>query len=272
MRLHRRAALSGGAALLLYAACGFPDFQYQSSDGGSSSTSTSGGGGGQPPTGGGGQGGTGTGGTSSGQAGQGGSGGCALGDIGACGQGSKCTIVDTATGQIGCGMAGPKQPWQKCNGDADCVDGSWCDLELLACKPFCSNAGDCVFNNGNFTGECVPAKRGNGSPIGGSAKHCLSGCDPRSGAPCDTTGSVTCIYVGSGNFDCAVSQNTVEGFACNSDPACAPGLVCVGPPNDAYCRRWCSPPELFSSDCSLASCNSLNPQIFYEGAEYGVCG
>jgi len=267
MRLRGAVAVGVAVALLSYVACGFPDFQYETQGGGG--TTASGAGGGGHTSSGGGIGGSGAGSSSNGQAGQGG-GDCALGDIGACGSGSKCTVVDLGSGQVGCGMAGPKQLWQKCGSDGDCADGSWCDLEWLVCKPFCNNVNDCVFGGGDFTGECVAAAQADHTPLPGSAKTCVPNCDPKTAAPCDTNGSVTCIYVGSGNFDCALSQNLAEGTACGPDSDCAPGLACVGPQGNRYCYAWCSPPG-YTGECGIWACNGLNPKISYEGEEYGVC-
>jgi len=262
MRLLSAGLLFGLGTLTLFAACGFPDFQYETEgEGGSSSTTGTGGGTGGTITGG-------TGGTSTGQAGEGGTGGCSLYEPGGCEPGQKCTVTDPATGTIGCGLAGLKNLWERCNDDTDCVAGTWCDLVLNVCKPWCQGMTDCSFDGGTYQGECVVARQANETIIPGNPKHCESNCEPISGAPCVTSDSVTCLFVGEGAFDCARSQNHTVGSACDDSQDCAAGLVCVG--SSPECRQWCTPPAFFG--CGLLDCTPLNPQIFYAGNEYGACG
>ena len=115
---------------VLAVACSNPEFKYR--DEGSKKTTTTttsgmGAGGMTSSSGGGGM-------TSSS------SGGCTLGKIGDCpdenGSARKCTVLNVDTAQVGCNHAGPKRVWQKCIADADCEDGTWCDLEFKVASHF----------------------------------------------------------------------------------------------------------------------------------------
>jgi hypothetical protein len=249
----RRGWISIGALATLsaYSACAFPEFQFDDEDGDggaagmssmSSSSATSGSGGGMI--------------------------GCTLGVIGACGEGQKCTIVDIEAGAIGCGIAGAKPPWDKCNTDPDCADGTWCDLWLGACKPFCVSAESCVFDS--MQGECVVAKRSDGvtSIPGPDAKHCTSDCEPRSAAPC--LSGVTCIYTGAdGGFDCAKSDGVAIWQDCTADPQCAAGLVCDT--GRGLCAPWCTPPGTNPACPDFNTCLETTPEVYWQNQEYGFC-
>lgn len=264
MRLLSAGLLSGLGTLVLLSACGFPEFQFDGEGaGGSTSSSTGiGGGTGGTTTGG-------AGGTSTGQAGSGGSSACSLYLPGGCEPGRKCTVLDPATGEVGCGFAGLKTIWERCNTDSDCVEGTWCDLVRHTCKPWCQSMTACSFDGGNFEGECVIARQTAQQDIPGGHTHCTSNCEPITAAPCATADSVTCLFVGGGAFDCAASDNHTVGTPCTTSQACAAGLVCVGETN-SKCGTWCSPPALFG--CGVFDCVPLNPTIHYKGVEYGVCG
>ncbi len=263
MRLLTAGTIWGVGTLVLFAACAFPDFQFdQEGTGGGSSTSSSGGGTGGTHTGG-------TGGSSTGEAGSGGSQSCELYELGGCNSNEKCTIVNVDTGEIGCGLAGTKEIWERCNGDGDCVAGTWCDQLLHVCKPWCQNITECVFDGGTFEGECITARRPDGSDIPGNPSHCVPNCDPISGAPCVTADSVTCIFIGGGSFDCAHSENHTSGYNCTTSEDCAAGLLCTGS-GIGTCRYWCTPPAFLG--CGLSNCSPLDPKVFYNAAEYGACG
>ncbi len=264
MRLLSAGLLSSLGTLVLFAACGFPDFQFDTEgEGGTTSSSTGIGGGTGGTTAGG------TGGTSTGTAGSGGTPICSLYLAGDCGPNEKCTVLDPATGEIGCSFAGPKHTFERCNNDSDCVEGTWCDLALHTCKPWCQSMTDCSFDGGTYQGECVVALQQSGTQIPGSPKHCTANCEPISAAPCVKSDSVTCVFLGSGVFDCARSQNYTEGTACDVLD-CAAGLACVGPDNSEECLYWCTPPAILG--CGFSNCIPLNPVITYGGVEYGVCG
>ncbi len=206
--------------------------------------------------------------TTTGSGGVGGVGTCTLGDIGACGGGQKCTVVEIASGKIGCGTAGPKMIWQKCTSDGDCADGLWCDQLLQTCKPFCTSAGQCMFD---VQGECVAALKPDKQAIPGNVRHCISNCHPMNGLPCDVNGNVTCVYIGSDGFDCARSEGKLAGSACTGSMNCAPGLVCAGTGNDKKCRKWCTPPTVLNFDCIPNECLPLNPKIVYQTYDMGAC-
>jgi hypothetical protein len=247
---------------VLFWACAYPDFQFDAEGTGGGVTTTSDGGTGGTHTGG-------TGGTSTGEAGTGGGVSCSLFTPGDCGAQQKCTIVDVQTGAIGCTVAGTKEIWERCNTDSDCIEGTWCDQVWSVCKPWCQNITDCIFEGGTFEGECVTALREDSTEIPGNPTHCVPNCEPVSGAPCATTDSVTCIYAGTGVFDCARSQNYNSGHTCTGSENCAAGLLCIGS-GVGSCQMWCTPPAFFG--CGLGSdCVPLDPTVMYKGAEYGVC-
>jgi hypothetical protein len=250
--------------LLAFSACGFPDVQYleTESDGGAGPGSSSVTGGGAGTAGAGGM-------TTSSSTG--GAPPCSLTDANnSCGSGMKCTVLNAQTGEIGCGVAGPKRRWQQCNSDADCDVGLWCDLDYNVCKPWCVNANDCMF--APFDGQCIVAQDGNDNDIPGSPKHCIPDCDPKTASPCATNESVTCIHIGSNRFDCAESLNFIMDAQCTVSSDCGPGLLCVTIGMDpAACKLWCSPPEFFSPDCGLGECLGLQPMISWEGATMGTC-
>jgi hypothetical protein len=176
----------------------------------------------------------------------------------------KCTVVDMETAATGCGIAGPRTSWQRCASDVECADGLWCDLALFACKPFCNTINDCG------GAECVRALKDDG--MGGleqvgEVRHCTSGCSPIDAMPCDTTGNVTCVYLGVEGFDCAQTLNKQEGSPCGVSTECVAGMLCeLG---SATCRAWCEAGPTLA--CADLYCNELNPKIFYQGTEMGVC-
>ena len=194
-----------------------------------------------------------------------------LGAVGSCGDGQKCTVIDLDSGAIGCGPAGSKATWDKCNSDPDCTDGTWCDLRWEVCKPFCVGVDDCVFNS--VQAECVGAVKMDGTPIPGAARHCTSGCEPISAAPCLVDEGVTCIHTGADGFDCAKSGMFIKHADCTADPQCAPTLACSEEPIfGRICRPWCTPPGT-EGGCqdSPNECLATNPAVEWNGMPYGVC-
>lgn len=254
------ACITGGA--LVYGACVFPEITYLSDD------EASGGAGGAPTTGGGIGG---VGGDPTTASGGGGSGGMTLecsvanlGITGLCPGNEKCTVIDPATGEVGCALKGPKAIWTTCSDDSDCGDGHWCDLQLNVCKPFCRNAADCAA----FGGECLRAPQ-SGEPvvdIPNNVKTCISMCSPLTALPCPLTMSVTCAFIGNNQFDCAQSGNQAITSGCGTQADCAPTLGCIG----GSCEQWCSPIGSGHANCFF-SCTDLSQQIFYMGMPIGSC-
>jgi hypothetical protein len=202
--------------------------------------------------------------------GDGGAGGmlmCELGNLGItglCGSTQKCTVLNPATGVVGCNTAGSKPLWQTCSDDSDCVDGSWCDEERKICKPFCKNVDGCAA----FDGECVPALQSDGAtPIPGNVKTCISMCNPVTGSPCAITLGVTCAFIFNNQFDCAFTDNLVEGQFCLDQAECGAELGCIG----NFCSLWCSPVGSANAKCGGSTCGALMPKIFYKGVEHGAC-
>jgi hypothetical protein len=233
--------------LVAFAACAFPDFEFE--DETNSSTETKGAG------------------ASTTTASVGGASGCTLGEIGSCGAEQKCT-VDPTSGAVICGMAGSRQVWDLCSTDADCADGSWCDVRFEVCKPFCDNVDDCNF--GDTQGECVPLTDAQGAVIAGVGKHCTSGCEPKTAAPC-VTPAVTCV-LDQQRFDCAKSGGTTIWQSCTVGRDCVPGLACGDDGSGSLCRPWCTPPgDLPECPAPFNYCAPTDPQVFWQAAEYGFC-
>ncbi len=186
---------------------------------------------------------------------------CPLGELGACGENQKCTVVDEGTGETGCAPAGSKQAWAMCDHDAECVENTWCDKPLKVCKPLCPKGNECGYGN------CRLAMNGALGVIPG-LQVCTSYCNPITADPCDKTNFVTCIYVGQ-TFDCTVSKNYSTGYHCSSPSDCMAGTTCTGA--DPMCKRWCTPPG-GASDCPpIFMCTATNPALYYDTMELGVC-
>ena len=242
---------------LAFAACAFPDIEFRTDDTSSSGAAPGTGGMGAGPT----TGGMGTGATG----GDGGQGGCTLGDDSSCSPDKKCTVVDTVTGQTGCGVAGDRPAWTKCFSDADCDHGLYCDGATQVCHPFCVNSGECTGN----PAQCVPARSTPSTNIP-NARVCAADCHPIELSPCDASfGAVTCYRTSGNYFDCAASGGVQKGFACNGSPDCAPGMLCAASGMDpAVCGSWCTPVSDF---CGIGVCVGLTPEPIHQGIEYGYC-
>ncbi|MSP23688.1 MAG: hypothetical protein EXR75_00695 [Myxococcales bacterium] len=249
-----------GVTLAAFVACAYPEFDYRPGGNGPIvSVSTTGGAGGT---------------TTSTTGGAGGVETCELGVFGACGAGQKCTVAP-GTGTIGCGGAGPFLAWAKCEADADCVEGTWCDAPFRVCKPLCKSAADCNFL---AQGTCIEAVDKTGTKIvHAELKHCVPNCDPRTGLPCDIANDVTC-FVRDTDFDCGKSVGLTAGQKCASSLDCVSGTVCVGAESSATCASWCANPKnakLPHPDChgfDAPVCRGLTQTIKYLGIEHGVCG
>lgn len=254
----------------VYSACLFPEIVYLDED----ATAGNGGGGtGAAPATTGGMGG-GVGGDTT-TTGGGGSGGTPLdceaanlGVEGLCSNGQKCTVLDASTGEVGCALAGSKADWDTCGSDADCGDGSWCDLVRNVCKPFCRNVDDCA----DTDGECLPAPQSGGmEDIPGGVKTCISMCNPLSASPCQTS-NVTCMLIGNNQFDCAQSGNVTLANSCTEQADCAAGHACITSIVGTQCERYCSPIGSSPSECSVINCESIDtPEITWMGMAIGTC-
>jgi hypothetical protein len=200
--------------------------------------------------------------------------GCVPGEPG-CGDGDKCGVVDPATGETACVPAGDHPPWSRCQLDADCVDGSWCDPVMGVCRPYCGPTPACAGG-----GDCVHPLDAKRDPLPG-VELCTANCHPQSGSPCDDAhGITTCIMLGHsllGKWDCVASAGTAEGMPCASSVECARGLGCftdlgVG----KSCASWCTPVspdpfEPFSCKQGKGLCSATSPKAVHDGKEYGGC-
>jgi hypothetical protein len=257
MKLEYVLVTSLGAALTLVAC--FPDITYRETDTGGGGSGNGSGSGGHT---GGSSGSAGSGGVTTSSGGGGGAAPCVLGELGACGGGSKCSVVDTGSGAVGCVAAGDRAAWTRCFSDADCIEGTWCDAFTQVCHPICSGSGDCVGQDA----ECVPAKAG-ATAIPG-LKMCTADCHPLNGQPCsDEHGPTSCYYsVENVYWDCIRTQGFQSGTDCNTYTECARGLVCV---DQDGCTPWCIN---VGGLCNVVGvCVPVNPTVTYHGTEMGIC-
>ena len=204
-----------------------------------------------------------------GDTGSGGSGGqapCDLGVIGACGMGKKCS-ADGNTGAIACYPAGSLPAWNVCGSDAECADGTWCDLVLTVCKPFCHSTADCPSMP---PGACLPATDASNKAINPQMMVCVANCEPRTISPCQPT--TNCVLRQGIGFDCVKSGEKPVGQLCQTSSECVAGAVCVTKGVMMLCSRWCGDPGMMSPDCpNQGFCNAFNPPVLYENKEYGFC-
>jgi hypothetical protein len=273
MKFTRTVAL--GLAALAFGACSYPDFQYgtSTSTGATSGSSTAGASSG---------GGMGGGSSSSGSSSSGdvcmvthkGGGTCEYLPGSGCGCGGfkKCSVVDDTTGASDCVTVGanPLPAWAKCNGDADCQGGTWCDYRNKTCKTICNGAGDCPKG-----AQCISAKQMDGVTDIPGLKVCTAHCDPEAASPCGA--NVTCEYdLPITEFDCFASNNLMAGVNCTVSAECAAGLVCVKIVNTSQCYPWCHPVDNLKKNlkCPAANayCDPLQVKATYNGIDYGFCG
>jgi hypothetical protein len=220
---------------------------------------------------------TGAGGATTGPGG-GGAGGdedaCVLGELGSCGSGSKCSVVDPVSGEVACVTAGAIGPWATCNVDTDCVELTYCDSLTGVCKPLCDSEDDCPGD-----GRCVQAHVSLGEPITGLSL-CTAGCQPLTGDPCAVaSGDVACIAHNPGDdvtsLDCAASGGAPEDAVCSAQTAassrsdCDNGLMCVLAGNQQLCKRWCSSPGSQAECDPGETCSDAG--VSHMGTPYGVC-
>lgn len=281
MNFARTTAL--GLAVFTFGACSYPDFQYasgSSASGTSATSSTAGstgaGGLGSPST------------SSSSSSGSGAGGGDAgvvcmpAGHPGTCeylpskpcgcGGTTKCSVIDEATGEADCVTIGenPLVAWSRCNSDADCGAGTWCDHYTETCRRICNGVSDCAPN-----AQCVPAKQKDNKTEIPGLKVCTAHCNPETVAPCGP--SVTCEYnLSLSEFDCYASGNLTEGVDCVVAADCEPGLLCVTLNGKTTCEPWCHPPDSMKVNAKCPAgidvCYPLAQKAVLNGIEYGVCG
>jgi hypothetical protein len=197
------------------------------------------------------------------QGGSGGQGPCTPGDVGACGAGMKCSVLNVSTGEVGCVAAGPRSAFARCDADTNCVDGTWCDIPGKVCLPICQALSDCA--NG---GQCIGPADANMMPVMG-VKVCLANCNLISGAPCDQSfGPVTCLPPQPGSASsCWQSNGVAVGQSCTDPADCEVGAICAGTPPS--CLLWCTPLGQ-APQCSAAQ-QCADVGVTANGMDYGVC-
>jgi len=101
---------------------------------------------------------------------------------------------------------------------------------------------------------------------------CTAHCHPFTAAPCsDAHGAMTCVPDATeADTVCTWTEGRAVGATCDGVNHCARGSLCVD-----VCSQVCSPPGGGGEpedDCTNpVNCVSITPDLFYEGAEYGVC-
>ncbi len=266
MKLGAYLFVAGATAAFSFAACGFPAIGYSDAGNTNSSTSTSGGMGGQTS----GMGGFG------GESGMGGEGGtgpeCVYGDVGSCGPGNKCELLDEDAGPAGgveCIPAGMRPDFAACSTSSDCLDGAYCDRFNEVCQRVCAG-GDCQPGQ-----MCRPAV-GPDQMFAKNVTVCSANCHPISGDPCSLlAGPVNCYDVEDVGWECVKSEGKAEGDPCAGASECGPGMGCFTTGGDFFCRQWCQNPEVGGNmtECGSGSaCFKLPlPGAFHNGVEYGLC-
>ncbi len=270
MRFGAYFIIGGTAAALSFTACGFPAIGYtDASNSSSSSSASSGGEGGQT---------SGMGGMDAvgGMGGEGGMGGfgpeCVYGEVGSCGTGNKCELIDEDAGPAGgvtCIQAGDHPDYSVCATSSDCLDGAYCDRFNEVCQRVCSG-GVC-----NSDQACVKAL-GPGGDFAVNVNVCTANCHPISTSPCSSfEGPTNCYLVSNTGWECTKSLNKVAGDDCQSASECGPGMGCIGSMNAGTCRYWCTNPLPMGNlnQCGSGSaCFKLPvPGAFHNGVEYGYC-
>lgn len=201
-----------------------------------------------------------TGGSGGGSGGTGGQGPCQVGDMGVCGSGMKCSVIDVQTGETDCVVAGSHAAWTTCGIDTQCEEGTWCDVFNQVCRPVCPPAS-CA--NG---GQCVAATSSSGAIPGLTV--CSSNCHPVFVDVCQNTyDTTTCVLMTYG-FDCArAGFNT---FSCSGAFDCVPGYYCSGSPY-WNCYEWCRIGHVEDCDGGGDTCAPRSPKIYHNGNELGTC-
>lgn len=235
---------------MLWAACLFPQIDFLPEDDGAGATGGAGG-----------------------VTGTGGADNCALGEVTGCADGEKCSVVDMATGDTGCVTAGNKPAWARCEFDADCQAGQWCDGSTEVCHPICQPGND-ECNEGPGS-KCIAAFGDSDTAIP-NLGICTSDCDPLTADPCsdDPVALTTCYYnIDETYWDCAKTLGLKEGEICTPGPfACERGTGCVGSEMsvEAHCLAWCTPPDSPTCDDG-ENCNGVNFTITHGSDEIGIC-
>lgn len=223
----------------------------------------------------------GTGGTT-GTAGMGGSGGtvgpgCDPYAFGLCGPNRKCSVVNFSTGDTDCIATSSRPVWSRCDGDDECVEGTFCSPLYGTCKPLCKNDNECPAGENSETPICNVAWLEIGGAEIPGIELCVSHCNAVTSAPCATPGA-TCNYTtvdsGTAGYDCVGSGNISEGGPCDGEtaddlrPDCIAGHGCFGNPQTQMgeCYRWCTPIGSQGNCNAGAVCGSANA-----GTIYGIC-
>lgn len=199
----------------------------------------------------------------------------ALGTQDECEPGQKCTVVDPASGTLGCLPAGAAPDFAVCTSNQQCGVASWCDEPTGVCRPICPDVALCTGTYGLAVGTvCAPTQHGGQTVLGG-LKLCSAHCHPATGVPCrQDAGPVTCAFDDLlADWDCMSSGGVEVDGDCAETRDCAAGLACG---LDAVCRPWCTDVNACCSSCKIycfcQACNAMAAELSFDGTPYGSCG
>lgn len=184
---------------------------------------------------------------------------CTVAPQGGCPSGQKCTTYDYATTR--CEQNGTAQRGGKCvQVPDDCVPGNLCvaetpDARLTQCRPFCSNDAQC--GNGSYCD--LPL-------IGGNMKVCTNPCDPQQATTCQS--GLGCYLYGAEHSDCVPPGTKPLNGSCNSYADCQPGLMCIPKGTSGVCHSVC---KIGGTACAgIEICTQISDGS-YNWRTYGVC-
>ncbi len=183
-----------------------------------------------------------------------------------CEASQKCSIISGPTQQnpnasvvFGCAPKGTKGDGEDCANDTECGEKFFCALFQGAaggkCTQFCANDSHCPTANNQ---KCIGGLQGYPSPL---LCQAVTTCDPLAQ---DCTGNQGCYPTPSGNI-CAGSNNKDENVACNAANDCKPGLICLGAPGSATCKKICNMTAGQEPSCATGTCQQI------QGQSFGAC-
>jgi hypothetical protein len=189
---------------------------------------------------------------------------CGLAPQCGCASGQTCTVVNSASGAVGCVTAGSGGLGAACLSSGNCEAGLTCAGGV--CRPYCASPGsDCP---GTELGECIQAvdRDGGATP---NLRICLVNCDLAT--PSGRCGSgMRCTYFETDSVDCRVEGDGTQGDSCAGESDCASGYGCSPGLLRAVCERYCQVGG--TSNCpSGTTCTPLLTPRRVGGVHFGTC-
>jgi hypothetical protein len=177
-----------------------------------------------------------------------------------------CEVTNDATGATSCVTGGSATLGRPCSNAGECVAGLSCAWG--ACRPYCTTP--MTKCNSPGTELCIPYTDDQNKPLP-NLNFCTVACDPFD--PKGVCGTNSCHWFESAYqpfrvSDCnSAGTSTLKG-ACQGDPDCAAGLLCIA----QKCEKWCRigqagdcPSNVQCKDYFLADAPVIN------GVKRGVC-